>query len=783
MPTIDQLDAVLATSDADELPISQGGAARKITRGQLLTGLQPQLAISAGSLFGRSSAGTGAPEAIQLGAGLSLTAGILSGTPLPAADAVPVEHFGAVGDGIVDDTAAFNAAVAFGKPIRLGAKTYVVGGQWTVVQPGTILIGVPGVTTLKRGSQAGAGAWIAIQADGFRADGITFDANRAAITQQSWGVLVTSQCTSAQFHNCTFANAGGLLQGNGLTLQSSSTAATHVVQNCVFLGNEAHGLWVQACAGVEVAGCRAHDNGQYGICVDFNDPQFHLKVALTHIHDNRCWANLRGISVGNYNASNTQPPVWGNANPDANTVAVQNNICHDNAIYGIAAAGYNLLIEGNLLSNNGSIGNAGAGILANVSMSRVADTLIKGSSTYGIDCGGSLATDIGHNFIQGPLIGVNAGGGTNIRVVQNYIQACVDWAVAVSNVEADANGQTFGIASSGTAISGNWISMPAAGGGIWLRDGPQNVVIADNHFVGDAPASQALRPQTDSYVVIGNRYNFQCRATINPIALAGRQTIVCPDILEDVMVTYAPSGVQSMLTGYQAATLGQIGFLRITAGGTGYTQAAITISGAGTGAMASAVLANGSIIGAVVTAPGQNYGDVGTTVSVTIAGDGTGAQGTAYVSSPIPDGRRLRIACNTSVTFTRLGSSPLQENWAMADIDVASNADVEWIGTWNTWRATRFSLSDYFQTDRTGGALLRSTGNADVTLRPAGVGHVRLSSDAEGYGASCLIGRGSPQGQFVATPGSDYRNLNGGVGQTYWIKQSGSDANGWIAVA
>ena len=49
MPTIDQLDAVLATSDADELPISQGGAARKITRGQLLTGLQPQLAIRAGS--------------------------------------------------------------------------------------------------------------------------------------------------------------------------------------------------------------------------------------------------------------------------------------------------------------------------------------------------------------------------------------------------------------------------------------------------------------------------------------------------------------------------------------------------------------------------------------------------------------------------------------------------------------------------------------------------------------------------------------------------------------
>ena len=783
MPTIDQLDAALATTDADEIPISQGGTARKVTRGQLLTGLQPQLALSSGSLLGRSTTGTGVPEPIQLGGGLSLAGGVLSVTPLLAADAVPVEHFGAIGDGTTDDTAAFSAAVAFGKPIRLGAKIYVVAGQWTVAQAGAILIGVPGVTILRRGSQSGTGAWIAVQADGFRADGIIFDANRAAIGQPSWGVLVTSQCSDAQFHNCTFANAVGSLQGNGLTLQGSLTGTTHLVQNCTFTGNEVHGLWVQACAGVEVAGCRAHDNGQYGICADFNDPQFHLKVALTRIHDNRCWANLRGISVGNYNALNTQPPVWGNANPDANTVAVQNNICHGNTVYGIAAAGYNLLLEGNLLSGNGTVANAGAGILANVNLSCVAGNLINGSGTYGIDCGGSLATDIGSNFIQGPLIGINAGGGTNIRVAHNYIQGCGDWAIAVSNVEADANGVTFGIASTGTAITGNWLSLPATSGGIWLRDGPQNVVISDNNVVGDAPASQALRPQTDSYVVSGNRYNFQSRTTINPIALAGRQTIVCPDILEELMVTYAPSGVQAMLTGYQAATLGQIGFVRVVAGGNGYTQAAITIAGAGTGATATAVIANGSVIGAVITAPGQGYGDVGTTAPVTITGDGTGAQATAYVSSPIPDGRRLHIACNTAVTFTRLGSSPLQENWIASDLNIATNADVEWVGTWNTWRAAQFQLSDYFQTDRAGGALLRSTGSADVTLRPAGGGHVRLSSDAENYGASCLIGRGSPQGQIVATPGSDYRNLNGGAGQTYWIKQNGSDANGWIAVA
>ena len=783
MPTIDQLDAALAASDGDEIPTSQGGTVRKVTRGQLVTGLQPQLALASGSLLGRSSVGVGAPEAIQLGAGLNLAAGILNGTVLPAADAVPIENFGAVGDGATDDTAAFSAAVAFGKPVRLGAKTYVVNGQWIVSRPSTVLIGVPGATTLKRGAQSGDGAWIAIQADGFHADGIIFDANRNAISLESWGVFVSAQCSAAQFLNCTFVNAAGPLQGNGLTLQGSPAATRHTVQNCEFSGNQAHGIWVQACTGVEISGCRAHDNGQYGICADFNDPQFQLKVALSQIHDNRCWANQRGISVGNYNVTNAQPPVWGNANPDANMVAVQNNICHDNVIYGLAAAGCNLLIEGNLLSGNGVGSNAGAGILANVSLSRVAGNLIIGSATYGIDCGGSLATDIGQNFIQGAAIGVNAGGGTEIRVSQNYIQACTDWAIAITNVESDANGITFGIASSGTVIADNWISVPTTGSGIWLRDGPQNVVISNNNFVGDAPASQALRPETDTYVVTGNRYNFQSRHTINPTLLAGRQTIICPDIVEELMITYAPTGVQSMLSSYQAATLGQVGFIKVQNGGAGYTQVGVTIGGAGSGATATAVVSNGAVIGMVVTAPGQNYGDVGTTITVTITGNGTGAQAMAYVSSPVPDGRRMRISCNSAVAFKRVGSWPLQENWTMADLDVAENADVEWLGTWNTWRAGRFQLSDYYQTDQAGGALLRSTGSADVTLRPAGGGHIRLSSDTETGGASCLVGRGSPQGQIAAPPGSDYRNLNGGVGATYWVKQIGTDMSGWVAVA
>ena len=78
MPTIDQLAPGTAASDSDELLVSQSGIARKITRAQLLAGVQPELAISSGKLLGRTSPGVGSPEQISIGANLRLANGALS---------------------------------------------------------------------------------------------------------------------------------------------------------------------------------------------------------------------------------------------------------------------------------------------------------------------------------------------------------------------------------------------------------------------------------------------------------------------------------------------------------------------------------------------------------------------------------------------------------------------------------------------------------------------------------------------------------------------------------
>ncbi|MDR3718400.1 MAG: right-handed parallel beta-helix repeat-containing protein [Bryobacteraceae bacterium] len=752
MPTIDQLNAASAAADSDVLPISQNGILRKVTRAQLVAGLQTSLAVPQAHLVGRTDSGVGEPQVVALGSGLAVQNGVLSATPqsldmaafapggapaggdvvplgqngqnvrvsfaqfmtsLPQvagvdgsklsvkpsvgstarlladllSDAVTVESFGAIGDGITDDTAAFEAAANSGYPIRLGPKTYVVNGQWTVTQANTALLGVPGLSVMRRMSQSG-GSWIAIQADGFRADGVIFDANKASITQESWGVEVGSECFCSDFHRCSFLNAEGAVLGAGLVfLASDPSLCRHVIRDCEFSGNAAHGLWVQACTGIFVSGCRAHDNGKYGICVDFTDTTFQKKAQLIQINSNRCWNNDRGISVGNYNATNTVPAVWGNANPDAVNVLVTDNVCHDNSSYGIAGSGAGLAVQNNLVVNNGLGWTYGAGILVNVGQSSIRGNTVTGAGVYGIDGGGSLGADISGNLVSYAAIGINCGGGTNVRVHGNVLQACTGWGVVVENIEADANGQTFGIACSGLSIRGNWIDLGGtSGGGILFRDGPENVVVAENEFSG-GDVGNCLQIRSDSVIVERNRWNATPRFICNPSDSAGVQQIVVPDIAESVMVTSAPGGVQAMLTTSQARTAGSLNFARVTAGGQGYTTAQVAIGGSGSGAAAKAVISNGAVVGVVVTSGGEGYGACGSQLPVTITGDGTGAQAVGYSGLPVPEERRLQVRCNCPVRFSRGGSWPVQENASGADLVVPANASVTWRGTWNTWRS------------------------------------------------------------------------------------------------
>src|SRR3974390_2296495 len=86
MPTISQLPSANQITAADEVPLSQQGAARSVSVGTLLAGTQPAIAAPTGALLGRTSLGAGGPEPISVGFGLQLEADTLRATGADHAD-------------------------------------------------------------------------------------------------------------------------------------------------------------------------------------------------------------------------------------------------------------------------------------------------------------------------------------------------------------------------------------------------------------------------------------------------------------------------------------------------------------------------------------------------------------------------------------------------------------------------------------------------------------------------------------------------------------------------
>jgi hypothetical protein len=218
-------------------------------------------------------------------------------------------------------------------------------------------------------------------------------------------------------------------------------------------------------------------------------------------------------------------------------------------------------------------------------------------------------------------------------------------------------------------------------------------------------------------------------------------------------------------------------------GGSGYTDARVSFSGSGTGAAAAAVIANGQVVWLVVTNPGSGYGSIGNNVQVNISGDGAGATASGFVGLPVIEARRLRLSCNAPVRLVVAGSVPPQSSWSGFDTTIPAFGAAELEGTFGGWRLVNSPPVDYLSPTGDGGVVIQSAAGGDVTLRPSSGGTLQIANGTEPLGCSSNVGRGAPTGQLSAAPGSDYRNLNGGVGSTFWIKQSGTDTSGWIAVA
>ena len=756
---------------ADIVPLGQGGTNVGVSYADFLAGIGNVAGLPGGALTATASGATAVRTIDAL-----------------AANAVSIEDFGAAGDGVTDDSAALLAAVATGKPVRLQAKTYAIAGECDITGTVCTLLGVPGLTILLRSAQSKIGTaatptWINVSAVDFYADGIIFDAN-TAITASTLAVAIQPACKKSLIIRCLFRNAMAAGYGSGLTFLPSDPALTqHHVNDCEFTGNNVNGLNAYALDALSITNCRAHDNSGNGINVNSQDPTFTLKIRYLHIIENTCWNNNVGILVGNFIANNiaTQPFLYGNANPDVLGTVIASNNCYSNTGYGIFISGRNILVSGNLCTNNSSPSSYGAGILCDTGYCKISGNMISGSSPFGIDCGGSIYTEVDNNYINGTIIGLNIGGGQNCTARANFIQDCTAQAISVQNVESNGTGDNFGLACTNLSIIGNRLNYSGGTYGILIRDGAQNILIEDNIIVVNAGGNltNAISAYTDGAIIRGNLLNFTTRWPVNPALVNGVYTLTVPDIADAVSISQATAPVASIITAQAALVEGQITFVKILNTGISYTQATVSFSGTGTGAAGTAFIYQGKIIGVAMTSFGSGYG-TGTTVTIT--GNGVGVSATVQVGLPVLQNRELSIDCLTKVTFAASGSLPVQSNWTNAPITIPANATIDWIGNNGGWRAAWFSQNDYISPNGDG-SLTITTQSGDIKLLPAGAGAVRLLSATESTGAVELIGRGSPLNVVSAPAGSTFRNLNGGVGATFWVKQSGTGSSNWVAVA
>jgi hypothetical protein len=851
MPTIDQLQAAVASSDTDELAVSQSGDTRKVTRAQLLAGLQPAISVPPGALLGNGTTAASAPLSITVGSNLTLSNGTLSapapfvisalgaGTAPAATDLVPlsqsgtatavaystflsslatlpgfdaspmhalasgattsrtfaallsdaisVEDFGAAGNGTTNDSAAFQAAITAGLPIRLGPKTYIVNGPLSLSSATCLtLIGVPGQTVLRRLTQTTGSSWITLAAPLVHVEGIIFDAN-TSLTGSYNAVDIAAGCVRSTLQRCAFANA---VSGDGLLFSTSDPVfARHAVIGCEAYGNT-NGISCLAADGLTVSACHLHDNTTAGLYVDYIDPAHVIKSRLTTIVGNQCWNNEIGIVVGDYATSYAVPASITNQTADAAICLIASNICHDNTEYGIVSQGYNILVHGNIVYNNGGSNPNNGGILANSWASSITDNIVTSHQGFGIDAGAANFTLISGNLVTTSRIGINAGGAQEPRVTGNSIANTSYYAIVIYNNETNAGGSPIGVPSVDVSITENTIDMPLGGGGILLLDGPQNVQVARNNFI-TAPGgdiSLCLLPRTNSMTIEGNLLNGSPVTFLsNPYVpgtgnFSGLNSLLFPDVIDGISIQSNSGAVQSLRSLNANNYDDYVTFVILTAGGSGYTSApAVSFSGGGgSGATAVAYITDGVVIGFRMVGLGSGYTSAPT---VTLSGGGgSGAAAVAFIGIPVPANRRLRVYCGVSVQWAVAGTNPVQMTGSGVAITTPANSEIEWVGLNAGWYASRFQQTDYVEPASDGSVTLTNL-SGDVRIHPSGAGAVRWVNDSQATGCTTMVGAGTPQGVVTAPPGSDYRNLTGAAGSVFWIKQTGTGATGWVAIA
>lgn len=453
---------------------------------------------------------------------------------------ISVKDYGAVGDGVTDDTAAINTAIASGAksimfPAGTGAGTYIIGSELQVYGSDLTLWSNDGATIQHIGAVAVGFGAVRLRGSRVTFRGLTFDGNNSspALSGDNAGVsLDTNSGTidGVTFERCKFQNFNGygVYAFNAGTLKNvlfsgcewasfTNTAPTpkgavQIVQpvtsyvraeGCVWRDVTGVCFGVRSNAGSDVAeqitvtGCNFSNNGSTytSLGVEVWNAR-NLSVSGNTFHNGRMGVSVTGEQVAIAGNSFTDLTSYCCEASSTNGLTFTGNVC-ENFTYGVIA--YNGLNDLAIVGNTFRTSQAGTGAGTNDGWAlhlsgspAVTDNFnrITFAANTLYDCAGvriDRATDI---TIVGNTFETPAGGRQCLVNTNNVLTSGVRIAANTfrTAIDLSASSGLIVIAGSAIHIDGNSVisttGSPNTGVGIVNAGGTTltDVTVRDNYL-------------------------------------------------------------------------------------------------------------------------------------------------------------------------------------------------------------------------------------------------------------------------------------------------------------